>query len=112
MLDRLVFQPQIVAVLHADLRDVDAIMEHPDTRRLIDLSHPVGVLFVAVLHFIPDPQAQEAVTRYMSAGAPGSYLALSHGTIEAEVGPEAAARGPAMYNRTANTLGGVGREPA
>ena len=46
------------AVIHADLRDPDTILNHPETRRLIDFSQPLAILFVSVLHFVPDPDAR------------------------------------------------------
>lgn len=39
-------------VIEADLRQPRAILDHPGTRKLIDFSQPLGVLLVAVLHFI------------------------------------------------------------
>jgi len=42
------------AVIQADMRDTDVIFEHPETRRLLDLSQPVAALFVSVMHCIPD----------------------------------------------------------
>ena len=43
-----------LAVIDEDIRDTGRILEHPQTRRLIDFSQPAAVLFVAVLHGIPD----------------------------------------------------------
>jgi len=91
------------AVIHADLRDVDTILGHPDTRRLIDFTQPLAVLFVAVLHFVGDPDAREAVARYTSLTTPGSYLVLSHVTQE-EVDPQTAAAATAVYASTANPV--------
>ena len=48
-----------------------------------------GVLFVAVLHFIPGPDASDAATGYLSATASGGALVLSHGTSDAEVDHQA-----------------------
>jgi hypothetical protein len=86
------------AVIRADLGDAGTILAHPDTRRLIDLTQPLAVLFVAVLHFLDDPQARQAVAAYKDAAPPGSYLVLSHPTIEEEVDPELAAAGTATYS--------------
>jgi hypothetical protein len=67
--------PNTAAVL-GDLTDPEPVLASP----LIDFSQPVGLLMVAVLHFVPDSASpHEAVARYVSAMAPGSYLALSHG---------------------------------
>ena len=88
------------AVIHADLRDPDAILSHPDTRRLIDFTEPLAVLFIAVLHFVGDPDAGAAVADFTRAAAPGSYLVLTH----ASTGPvsEVAATS-AVYATTTNS---------
>lgn len=70
-----------VAIIQADIRQVDEILGHPDTRRLIDFSQPVGLLLLSVMQFVADAEDPWAlVTRYLDALAPGSYLALSVGT--------------------------------
>jgi SAM-dependent methyltransferase len=70
-----------VAVVRADLRDVDAVLA--DAGRLLDFAEPVALMFVAVLHCIEDCDDAVAIAaRYLSALAPGSYLVLSHSTDE------------------------------
>lgn len=67
-------------VVHADLRDVRAVLEAPEVARLIDLARPVGVLMVAVLHFVPDRDDPAGiVAAYRDAVPSGSCLVLSHG---------------------------------
>ena len=67
------------AALRADFADVDAILEHAETRRLLDFSRPVGLMLIALAHFVPDAERpHEIVRRYADRLAPGSYLALSH----------------------------------
>jgi hypothetical protein len=74
-------------VFEADLRDVKAILDHPETRRLIDFSEPVGLLLVAVTQFIPnDDDPWGLVARYLDALAPGSYLALAAPTGDNQAG--------------------------
>jgi hypothetical protein len=90
------------AVIQADLRDAGTILGHPDTRRLIDFSQPLAVLFVSVLHFVGDPDAHEAVARFTGAAAPGSYVVLSH--VTADPDPQLAAVGTAIYADTANAI--------
>jgi hypothetical protein len=90
------------AVIHADLRDAGTILDYPDTRRLIDFSQPLAILFVAVLHFVGDPDARAAVARFTSAAAPGSYLVLSHATGDPD--PQSATAGTAPYAGTANPV--------
>jgi hypothetical protein len=67
------------AFILEDVRRTEAILDHPDTRRLIDLSEPVAVLYISFLHQIPDRDDPAGlVGRMMGRLAPGSFLALSH----------------------------------
>jgi hypothetical protein len=93
---------QGTVVIRADLRDADTILSHPDTVRLINFSQPLAVLFVAVLHFIGD-DAHEAVGKYTSVAAAGSYLVVSHVCSDQEE-EEKAAAGTAVYAQTANPV--------
>jgi hypothetical protein len=73
----------------ADLRDPDGVLNHPQTRELIDFAQPVGLLMTAVLHFVSDgSDPRGLIARYVAELAPGSYLALSH--ITADQKPPAA----------------------
>jgi hypothetical protein len=68
-------------LITADLRDPGAVLGHPGLRALIDFAEPAGLLMTAVLHFVADESDPcGLVRRYVSALAPGSYLALSHST--------------------------------
>jgi hypothetical protein len=70
-----------VAVLKADLRDVTEVLDSAEVRDLLDFTHPVGLLAVAVLHFISqsdDPL--DILAAYTEALVPGSHLVLSHAT--------------------------------
>ncbi len=72
-----------VTAVEADVRDPVGIMAHPGVTQLIDFSQPVAVLFVAVLHGIPDRDDPAGIVRAFAAGvSPGSYLILSHLTSE------------------------------
>ena len=67
----------------ADLRDPDGVLNHPQTRELIDFAQPVGLLMTAVLHFVSDgSDPRGLIARYVAELAPGSYLALSHITAD------------------------------
>ncbi|MFI9761648.1 SAM-dependent methyltransferase [Streptomyces sp. NPDC051963] len=72
-------QDERTTVIHADMRETDAIFAHPDTQRLIDFSQPVAVLFNSVMHCIPDSDTDGplAVARRVAARlAPGSFLVM------------------------------------
>ncbi|GAA4685274.1 SAM-dependent methyltransferase [Phytohabitans rumicis] len=74
----LVEDDERVTVLQADIRDTDAILANPRLNATLDLSQPVAVLIVAVLHFVPDADDPAAlVGRLRDAVVPGSYLAIS-----------------------------------
>ena len=97
------------AVLHADLRRPADILNSGQLARLIDLSQPVAVLMVAVLHFIPEKdQPHAAIQAFHDAVAPGSYLTLSHvsGHGRAQTADEAAD----LYRSAADTLTLRGRD--
>lgn len=69
------------AVIIADLREPDAVLGHPDVRRLVDFRKPAGLLATDVLHFFPDTDDPWGLmARYMAALPAGSYLALTHFT--------------------------------
>ena len=71
------------AYLQADLRHPDTILTSPDLTTTLDLTRPVGLLLVAVLHFLDDTDhPHTAVARLVHALPPGSYLALSHTTLD------------------------------
>lgn len=71
------------AAIQGDVRQPDQILNHPEVRRLIDLSRPAGILLIAILHIVTDDQlAYGAVRVLRDALAPGSYLAVAHATNE------------------------------
>jgi hypothetical protein len=71
------------ALITADLREPDQVLGDRQLTRLIDFAQPAGVLMTAVMHFVADgSDPWGLVARYMAAVAPGSYLALSHGTSD------------------------------
>jgi SAM-dependent methyltransferase len=72
-----------IAHVHADLRDPQAILTHPDLVEVLDLRQPTALLLVAILHFIKDADdPYGAVARLTKALAPGSYLVISHATAD------------------------------
>ncbi len=71
------------AVIEADLRRPDDILTHPDLSATLDLNRPVAVLMMAVLHFVSDADQPTTIIRRLRAAlAPGSCLAITHGTHE------------------------------
>jgi hypothetical protein len=75
--------------LERDVRDPRAILDHPALRATLDLSAPVGLMLVAVLHFVRDDEDPDGVVRTLLDALPtGSYVVASHATWE-YVPPEA-----------------------
>jgi len=65
------------AYIHADLRDPATILA--EAAGVLDFDQPVGLLLLAVLHFLPDgDEAAKVLRTLLAALAPGSYLVLSH----------------------------------
>src|ERR1700761_2856249 len=76
---RLLAADRTTRLIFADLRGPDSILDNPEGRELIACSQPVGLLLPAVLMFVSDSSDPWAkVARFISALAPGSYVAISH----------------------------------
>jgi S-adenosyl methyltransferase len=68
-----------VIATEGDARDPGAILADPAVDALIDLSEPVCVLLVSMLHFFPAQEADLIVGTFRQRMAPGSYLVISAG---------------------------------
>ncbi|MEV4328050.1 SAM-dependent methyltransferase [Microbispora rosea] len=90
-------------VVQADMRDPDAIVESPVTKELIDFSKPVAVLFVAVLHFVDDDDAERVVSYFRERMAPGSHLVISHGT-QGRLSEDTITEARAVYEKSTAAL--------
>lgn len=72
--------PQAV-VAQADVRQPQALLSHPAVRGHLDFDQPVGVVLMAVLHFVSDSADPAGIVATIrDAIAPGSYLAVGHVT--------------------------------
>ena len=69
----------LVAVISADARDHSAILGAPEFGELIDMSEPVCLMFVSMLHFLPAADADALVAAFSERLVPGSYLVISAG---------------------------------
>lgn len=68
-------------IVHADMRDPESILDHPETRGQLDFEQPIGLLVLMMLHWLPDEtEPWKLMARYREALAPGSYLAIAHVT--------------------------------
>jgi hypothetical protein len=72
-----------ITVIRGDIRCPGQIFARPELWNAIDFTQPVGVLFVAVLHFIPtEDDPHDSVRAFCAQMAPGSFLTASHITSD------------------------------
>jgi hypothetical protein len=101
----LVGNPDAVALL-GDIGEPRAILDSPQLRATLDLDQPVGLLLISMLPFVPDEKAYPAVAELIAAVPSGSYLAISHGVIDAFAKDQYKAVG-AVYQRSSSRGGGL-----
>jgi hypothetical protein len=71
------------AVVHADMRDPEAILGSPEVARLLNFDEPVGLLMLLMLHWVPDEDDPRGLLeRYWAPLAPGSFFAVTHATSD------------------------------
>jgi hypothetical protein len=71
------------AYVQADLRDPAGILGNETVREVLDLTKPVALMLVAILHFVNDDDDPAGiVAALLDALPPGSYLVASHLTGE------------------------------
>jgi S-adenosyl methyltransferase len=71
------------AYIEADLNEPESILDHRTLHDTLDLTQPVGLMLIAVLHFIPGHgAAKPIVRRLLDALPPGSYLVATHATSD------------------------------
>ncbi len=69
--------------IDADLRQPDKILASAAVRETLDLTQPVALMLVAILHFLTDDDnPADVVATLLDALPPGSYLVASHVTPE------------------------------
>ena len=72
----------------ADIRDPAAVLGSPEVAELLDLSRPVGLLHVGILHHVNDDEDPYGVLEgYVRHLAPGSHVAVSHFFTPADGSP-------------------------
>ncbi len=69
------------AYIQADVRDPEKILATPELRETLDLTQPVALSMIALLHFVPDEAGPyDIVSRLVDALPSGSHLVLTHCT--------------------------------
>ena len=70
-------------VIDADMTEPEQVLGSPGVGQFIDFAEPVGLLLVAVFHFVPDEKNPHAILRkYLNVLPAGSFVALSHLTAD------------------------------
>ncbi|WP_406307274.1 SAM-dependent methyltransferase [Streptomyces sp. NBC_00879] len=94
------------AVVSADLRKPQQILDHPEVVGLLNLERPVALLLVAVLHFIEDEDdPYGAVALLRDALAPGSLVVVTHASYEGiPLSEEQAGGAVGVYRNIRNPL--------
>jgi S-adenosyl methyltransferase len=82
--------PGVIA-LPGEAAEPEAILADPALTTLIDFTAPVCVVLCGVLHFLDVMTARETVATFIRSMAPGSYLIMSIGTGDPELGSDYAA---------------------
>ncbi|MGH3170362.1 MAG: SAM-dependent methyltransferase [Trebonia sp.] len=89
-------------ILRHDLRQPESILKDPALASMLDLSQPVAVLLVAILHFIKDSEDPAGIIEtLMAAVPPGSWLVVSHFTADSYAQADEAAH---VYDKATSTL--------
>ncbi|OAA26340.1 S-adenosyl methyltransferase, partial [Frankia sp. EI5c] len=97
------------AYLDADFTDPESILKSEQLTSTFDLSQPVALSLIALVHFIPDEKIiQDVIDTLMAPLASGSILALS--TVTADYAPDQVAGGVAAYR--ANGISMTARDKA
>ncbi|HEX6472667.1 MAG TPA: SAM-dependent methyltransferase [Streptosporangiaceae bacterium] len=97
------------AIVEADIREPEKILEHHELHALIDFAQPVAVLMVGILHFITDAEdPYRIVARFRDAMVPGGYVAICH--VTADPRPQAVAPVTAIYDESTAPMVPRGRD--
>ncbi|OHV30246.1 methyltransferase [Parafrankia soli] len=87
-----------LAYLDADLAEPERILNSSELRDTLDLTRPVALSLISVVHFLPDSaDPYSLVRRYLDELPSGSYLALTH--LTADFAPDEIGRMAAVYGQ-------------
>lgn len=89
--------------IDADLRDPDKILER--AAQTLNLDEPVAIMLLGILHLVPDfAQVHQSVMRLLDAVPPGSYLAITHATLDFDGETTAQAEAQQEWNKKADPM--------
>jgi hypothetical protein len=90
--------PAVTSYVNADVHDPDAILRA--AAETLDFGEPIAVMMLGILNFVVgDAEAKAIVRSLLGAVVPGSYLVLSHPTLE--LGGEGNAEAMRFWNEHA-----------
>ncbi|NUR90717.1 MAG: SAM-dependent methyltransferase [Nonomuraea sp.] len=90
--------------VQADLREPGLILERAATT--LDLTQPVAIMLLGIVHFVPDAgEARDILRRLLAAVPSGSYLVITHATLDFDEGSTAQAEAQEGWNeKSANPM--------
>ncbi|MEV6554241.1 SAM-dependent methyltransferase [Nocardia sp. NPDC051756] len=81
--DALLAKPRGVSALLGDIRNPGDILDQLKSNSLIDFNEPVAITLIGVLHYVMDEEDPgNVVATFRDQMAPGSYLAIAHGSLD------------------------------
>ncbi|MFF3224108.1 SAM-dependent methyltransferase [Nocardia suismassiliense] len=81
--DALLAKRHGVTALLGDIRNPHDILDQLKNHALFDFSEPVAITLVGVLHYVMDTEDPAGIiAAFRDQMAPGSYLALTHGSLD------------------------------
>jgi trans-aconitate methyltransferase len=92
-----------VTIVPGDLRDPAAVLADPQVRKVLDFDRPIGVMLIAVLHFVSDAEDPYGIVKTLMDAVPaGSYLALTH--VTGDFDPQLVAVSAQAYDKSTAKL--------
>ncbi len=71
------------AYIDADVRDPASILKDPDLRATLDLTQPVALTLLAIMHFVSDAEGPADIVRQLWDALPsGSFVVITHATSD------------------------------
>ncbi|MFD6163145.1 SAM-dependent methyltransferase [Nocardia sp. NPDC060256] len=81
--EALLADPRGVTALLGDIRRPHDVLDQLKNHALIDFNEPVAITLIGVLHYVADDEhPAEIIAAFRDQLAPGSYLAITHGSLD------------------------------
>jgi O-methyltransferase involved in polyketide biosynthesis len=72
----------LTTFIHGSVLELDPILNHPETKKLIDFSKPVGVVMMGLVHFFSIDTGRDILKTLQKNLASGSLLSITHGVTD------------------------------